>query len=237
MLSHPEPQSQKDAALNPPILTTSRLNPLQQCSVDHAAPVHPALVPITSFGLFSKVSPRAHKSTSQLQSRWEANPGHSKASQALWLAPSSEITLAEDSSMMKSISVTTAGTPHSEALFWLLLLIWKYVNVHSSTWASIFLAAWITSSWWGVADTGWSCLHKHWRCLHFQGSSLQHSFSTFPFFFKQGKPHFPVPLSSFTFPRHDLLVKKSEIFSSAQYLKKPKELWSNMCNFFTQKKK
>lgn len=49
------------------------------------------------------------------------------------MAPSSEITLAEDSSMMRNITVATSGTPHGEALFWLLLLIWKYANVHTST--------------------------------------------------------------------------------------------------------
>lgn len=59
----------------------------------------------------------------------EAGMGVSKASQAPGPLPNTQITLAEDSPVLRKISAATSGTPHSAAIFRLLVLICKDINV------------------------------------------------------------------------------------------------------------
>lgn len=151
--------------------------------------------------------------------------GVSKASQAPGPPPNTQITLAEDSPALRKISAATSGAPHSGAIFQLLVLICKDINVPTiSKYAPesancIFPAALNYVLLWGRLVLVDPVLHKH-HCgdvSTFRVSVPDPALVHLP---SSARSYFPVPFSPFISLRQNLLTKKkAEILNSAQYFK------------------
>lgn len=176
----------------------------------------------------------------------EARMGVSRASQAPGPPPNTQITLAEDSPALRKISAATSGAPHSGAIFRLLVLICKDINVPTiSKYAPesancIFPAALNYVLLRGRLVLVDPVLHKH-HCgdvSTFRVSVPDPALVHLP---SSARSYFPVPFSPFISLRQNLLTKKRQKYSTVLSTSNKDKSTSgpSTCNFlfFTQKKK